>query len=129
MRLDKSEGSVKGIIVLGSAEAPLALPERLRTKTLEISRGIIFRRNIVPPTWVHGPPGPHSFSSDQAGRQARFLFVVDDQDISRLPAWVNTARQTTDGHLLQLAASNGAVLATLDSKIPGSYLVPEKSLP
>jgi uncharacterized protein len=64
----------------------------------------------------------------QVGRP-RFLFVVDDQDISRLPAWVNTARQTTDGHLLQLAASNGAVLATLDSKIPGAYLIPEKSLP
>jgi hypothetical protein len=36
--LDKSEGSVKGIVVLGGAKAPLALPERLRTKTLEISR-------------------------------------------------------------------------------------------
>jgi hypothetical protein len=36
--LDKREGSVKGKNILGSAEAPLALPERLRTKTLEISR-------------------------------------------------------------------------------------------
>jgi hypothetical protein len=36
--LDKSEGSVKGIVFLGGASAPLALPERLRTKTLEISR-------------------------------------------------------------------------------------------
>jgi uncharacterized protein len=59
----------------------------------------------------------------------RFLFVADDQDISRLPAWVKTARQTTDGHLLQLAASNGAVLATLDSKIPEAYLIPARSLP
>jgi hypothetical protein len=41
VRLDKSEGSVKDIVILGSAAAPLALPERLRTKTLEISRGII----------------------------------------------------------------------------------------
>ncbi|MGB7152496.1 MAG: hypothetical protein WBD45_25280, partial [Terriglobales bacterium] len=54
-----------------------------------------------------------------------FSFVADDQDISRLPAWVKTARQTTDGHLVQLASSNGAVLATLDSKIPGAYFIPE----
>jgi len=38
VRLDKSEGAVKDKNILGSAEAPLALPERLRTKTLEISR-------------------------------------------------------------------------------------------
>jgi hypothetical protein len=36
--LDKSEGSVKDIIILGSAGAPLCSPERLRTKALEISR-------------------------------------------------------------------------------------------
>ncbi|MGA7058296.1 MAG: PIN domain-containing protein [Terriglobales bacterium] len=59
----------------------------------------------------------------------RFLFVADDQDISRLPAWVKTARQTTDGHLVQLAASHGAVLATLDGKIPGAYFIPARSLP
>jgi hypothetical protein len=34
---DKSEGSVKGILILGGARAPLGSPERLRTKTLEIS--------------------------------------------------------------------------------------------
>jgi hypothetical protein len=33
--LDKSEGSVKDIVILGGASAPLGLPERLRTKTLE----------------------------------------------------------------------------------------------
>jgi hypothetical protein len=36
--LDKSEGSVKSKVILCSAEAPLLSPERLRTKTLEISR-------------------------------------------------------------------------------------------
>jgi hypothetical protein len=36
--LDKSEGSVKGIVILGGAQAPPGLPERLRTKALEISR-------------------------------------------------------------------------------------------
>jgi predicted nucleic acid-binding protein len=53
-----------------------------------------------------------------------FLFLVDDQDISRLPTWVKSAKQTTDGHLLQLAHAKGAVLATLDERIPGAYLIP-----
>jgi len=35
--LDKSEGVVKGIVVLAGAEHRVSLPERLRTKTLEIS--------------------------------------------------------------------------------------------
>ena len=36
--LDKSEGAVKDKNIPGSAGAPLFSPERLRTKTLEISR-------------------------------------------------------------------------------------------
>jgi hypothetical protein len=36
--LDKNEGAVKGVVVVGGAQAPPGLPERLRTKTLEISR-------------------------------------------------------------------------------------------
>jgi hypothetical protein len=36
--LDKNEGSVKGVVVLGGAQAPPDLPDWLRTKTLEISR-------------------------------------------------------------------------------------------
>jgi len=53
-----------------------------------------------------------------------FSFIADDQDISNLPAWVKTSRQTADGHLAQLANANGAVLATLDERIPGAYLIP-----
>jgi uncharacterized protein len=55
-----------------------------------------------------------------------FSFIADDQDISTIPSWVKTANQITDGHLLQLAKAHGAVLATLDRKIPGAFLVPEK---
>jgi uncharacterized protein len=51
-------------------------------------------------------------------------FISDTHDISHLPGWVKAPRQTTDGHLAQLASANGAVLATLDEKIPGAYLVP-----
>jgi predicted nucleic acid-binding protein len=51
-------------------------------------------------------------------------FLQDGQDISQLPLWVKTGGQTTDGHLVQLAAAHGAVLATFDSKIPGAYPIP-----
>jgi uncharacterized protein len=51
-------------------------------------------------------------------------FIPDGIDASHLPAWVKTPAQTTDGHLLQLAKANGAVLATLDEGIPGAYLIP-----
>jgi predicted nucleic acid-binding protein len=52
-----------------------------------------------------------------------FSFIADDHDISRLPAWVKTPGQITDGHLVQLAAANESVLATLDTRIPGAHLV------
>jgi predicted nucleic acid-binding protein len=51
-------------------------------------------------------------------------FLPDSNDISALPKWVKSPKQTTDGHLLQLASANGAVLATLDEGIPGAFLIP-----
>jgi hypothetical protein len=51
-------------------------------------------------------------------------FLQDGDDISLLPAWVKTPKQTTDGHLVQLASTNGALLATLDARIPSAYLIP-----
>jgi uncharacterized protein len=54
-----------------------------------------------------------------------FTLFPDSHGVSHLPAWVKTARQITDGHLAQLAKANGAVLATLDRKIPGAFLIPE----
>jgi len=53
-----------------------------------------------------------------------FTFIPDNQDISRLPDWVSTPKQITDGHLVQLAKANGAVLATLDRKIRGALVIP-----
>jgi uncharacterized protein len=53
-----------------------------------------------------------------------FTFIGDNCDLSRLPAWVKRAGQTTDGHLAELAAASDATLATLDAKIPGSLLIP-----
>jgi predicted nucleic acid-binding protein len=60
----------------------------------------------------------------RATRTVNFTFIPDDQDIAHLPSWVKTAKQTTDGHLAQLAIGNGAVLATLDSRIPQAFLIP-----
>jgi predicted nucleic acid-binding protein len=60
----------------------------------------------------------------KASETVRFTFIADDHDVSRLPAWVKTARQTTDGHLWQLAKDNAAILATLDKGIPGAFLIP-----
>jgi uncharacterized protein len=57
--------------------------------------------------------------------QPAFTFLTDDHDISRLPTWVKSPRQTTDGHLGQRARANAAVLATLDKGIPGSFLIPQ----
>lgn len=51
-------------------------------------------------------------------------FVADGNDIATLPGWVKCPRQITDGHLLKLAATHGASLATLDEKIPGAYPIP-----
>jgi len=63
--------------------------------------------------------------SDLKSRSAMPLaFLPDGDDISFLPAWVRTPAQTTDGHLLQLAKTNNAVLATLDKGIPGAFLIP-----
>ncbi|HKT50578.1 MAG TPA: PIN domain-containing protein [Candidatus Angelobacter sp.] len=53
----------------------------------------------------------------------QFTFIPDENDVSRLPAWVNTAGHVTDGHLAELAKAHGAVLATLDRRIPGAFLI------
>ncbi len=54
----------------------------------------------------------------------RFTFIADDHDVSHIPAWAKNAKQTTHGHLAQLARAKGAILATLDGRIPGAYLIP-----
>ncbi|MFZ1008877.1 MAG: hypothetical protein WAN65_18705 [Candidatus Sulfotelmatobacter sp.] len=58
-------------------------------------------------------------------KNSALTFIPDNHDISDLPAWVRTPGQITDGHLSKLASANGAILATLDENIPGSYLIPK----
>ena len=75
----------------------------------------------------------YGFTMDQAqtllqrlkrSRSLGFTFVPDDHDVSHLPRWVEAPKHITDGHLAQLATANQMTLATLDEKIPGSYLIP-----
>lgn len=58
-------------------------------------------------------------------KEYQFEFLTDDHDAANLPRWVTGAKQTTDGHLLELARSNGCILATLDERIPGAFVIPE----
>lgn len=51
--------------------------------------------------------------------------LPDGRGATELPRWVKGARQITDGYLLGLAQSHGAVLATLDEGIPGAFLIPQ----
>lgn len=53
-----------------------------------------------------------------------FSFLTDDHDVSKLPIWVTTGKQTTDGHLAELANAHGGTLATLDENIPGAFVIP-----
>lgn len=57
-------------------------------------------------------------------RTVPFLFIADDHDISHLPAWAKTGRQTTDGHLAELARAHSSVLATLGQRIPSAFVIP-----
>ena len=58
-------------------------------------------------------------------RGSTFTFIPDVHDVSHLPGWVRMPKQITDGHLSELAATQGAILATLDERIPGSFLIPK----
>jgi hypothetical protein len=51
---------------------------------------------------------------------------VEQAPSPKLPAWATTAARTSDGYLVQLAASVGMKLATLDAGIkdPTAELIP-----
>jgi len=55
-----------------------------------------------------------------------FAFFPDDLGAEFLPRWVTISKQTTDGHLLELAKAHKAILATCDKKIPGAFLIPAR---
>jgi predicted nucleic acid-binding protein len=52
-------------------------------------------------------------------------FLPDDEAAVAWPEWCRGAGQTTDAHLLRLAESHQAILATLDTGIPGALVIPD----
>jgi len=53
-------------------------------------------------------------------------FLPDDLSSRReFPAWCKNAKHTTDSHLLALAEKHNLKLATLDTGIPGAFVIPE----
>jgi hypothetical protein len=52
-----------------------------------------------------------------------FVFVPDMLGAERLPKYVRSPSQLTDGYLLELAKAHGAKLATLDAGIPGALRI------
>jgi predicted nucleic acid-binding protein len=52
------------------------------------------------------------------------VFVPDDIPATGWPDWCRGAGQTTDAHLVGLAAKHNATLATLDQAIPGAFVLP-----
>ena len=66
-----------------------------------------------------------TLSSMLKSLKARHHFLPDDMSSTTpLPEWCKTASQSTDAHLLALAKSHDAELATLDAGIPGAFLIP-----
>jgi len=72
-----------------------------------LSSGVAESRSLLAAILAHG----------------RFTRLVDDLGADTLPAYVKTAGETTDGHLLALARHHGAQLATFDTGIPGAALI------
>jgi toxin-antitoxin system PIN domain toxin len=52
-----------------------------------------------------------------------FELIPDHLGADRLPTFVISAKQVTDGHLLELAKEHSMQLATLDKSIPGAFLI------
>lgn len=53
-------------------------------------------------------------------------FLPDDLSSTQpFPTWCKNAKHTTDAHLLALAEKHHLQLATLDTGIPGAFIIPE----
>jgi predicted nucleic acid-binding protein len=52
-------------------------------------------------------------------------FLADDLSGREWPPWCDSAPKTTDAHLYLLAKKHKVNLATLDTGIPGAFLIPE----
>lgn len=101
------------------------LPEKDSFATCSITElGFVRVLNQVPQYRVPIRDACELISRLRKNRRRRFVFIPDDHGAAKLPAWVKTGRQSTDGHLLELARAHGAELATFDEGIPGAFQIP-----
>ena len=102
-----------------------SLPEEDLLATCPVTEiGFLRILHQVPQYGVSIAVGKQLLVNLRASAAGRLIFVPDHHGAAELPSWVKTGRQTTDGHLLGLASAKGVVLATLDSGIPGAFLIP-----
>jgi toxin-antitoxin system PIN domain toxin len=101
------------------------LPEEDTFATCSITElGFVRVLNQVPQYRVPIKDACELISRLRKNRRRRFILIPDDHGAAGLPGWVKTGKQTTDGHLLELAKAHGAELATLDEGIPGAFHIP-----
>ncbi len=68
-----------------------------------------------------------TLASMVAALGAKHVLLPDDRAVRHFPAWCSSASRTTDAHLLDLATAHRAKLATLDTGIPGAFLIPTRA--
>jgi len=105
---------VKALIALGFLE------HSLRSRVARWVRGLARGRDTQLINCPFSEPGFIRVLS-----QAPQCGFADDHDAGQLPGWVKTAKQTTNGHLAELARAHGAIPATLDERIPGAFVIQE----
>lgn len=62
----------------------------------------------------------------KASSPVRFSLWPDALGADRLPRYVRTPAELTDGHLLELAREHRSQLVTLDVSIPGANLIADR---
>ncbi len=70
------------------------------------------------------PGAVETLSGLKQSSRVPFILIADELGADRLPSYVLSAKQITDGHLLELAKEFSLSLATLDKGIPGAFLIP-----
>lgn len=66
----------------------------------------------------------HALTQLKASSVIPFELLADALGADQLPSFAKTPAKLTDGHLLALARHHEALLATLDTGIPGAVLLP-----
>ena len=70
------------------------------------------------------PSARKALAALQSSGSIPFEMMNDALGADRLPGFAQTPMRLIDGHLLELARSNKAQLATLDTGIPGAAVLP-----